>query len=207
MLKHADIWSAIDRLAGENGLTASGLARRAGLDPTTFNPSKRITREGKTRWPSTESLAKILVATGTDFMTFACLIDSRDDRAGLPLASLTHLKDGAGFSEAGHPEGTLWRRLPSDAVPGSHCFAVEVDVADFEPAYSPGHLLIASLNEPLKRGDRVMLRLRSGGLHLLRFLRQGTRRIDFAPLAGEGPQLTLPPGDVQMMARILWASQ
>jgi phage repressor protein C with HTH and peptisase S24 domain len=28
MLKHADIWAAIDRLAQENGLTASGLARR-----------------------------------------------------------------------------------------------------------------------------------------------------------------------------------
>ena len=41
MLTHAQIWSAIDRLAARAGLTASGLARRAGLDPTTFNKSKR----------------------------------------------------------------------------------------------------------------------------------------------------------------------
>ncbi len=52
MLKHADIWRAIDRLAQKHGMSASGLARRSGLDPTTFNKSKRITKEGKQRWPS-----------------------------------------------------------------------------------------------------------------------------------------------------------
>ncbi len=64
MLTHASIWQAIDALAAQHGLTASGLARRAGLDPTSFNRSKRISRSGKPRWPSTESLAKILAATG-----------------------------------------------------------------------------------------------------------------------------------------------
>ena len=60
MLTHAQVWSAIDRLAARAGLSASGLARRAGLDPTTFNKSKRITPEGRARWPSTESIAKAL---------------------------------------------------------------------------------------------------------------------------------------------------
>jgi len=64
MLKHADVWRAIDRLAQKHGMSASGLARRSGLDPTTFNKSKRITKEGKQRWPSTESIAKVLTATG-----------------------------------------------------------------------------------------------------------------------------------------------
>src|SRR6266508_2763061 len=50
MLQHADVWRGIDRLAAKHGLSASGLARRAGLDPTAFNPSKRITREGRPRW-------------------------------------------------------------------------------------------------------------------------------------------------------------
>ena len=64
MLTHAQIWAAIDRLAARAGLSASGLAKRAGLDPTTFNKSKRVTREGRERWPSTESVAKSLAATG-----------------------------------------------------------------------------------------------------------------------------------------------
>lgn len=71
MLSHAQIWFAIDRLAVEKGYSTSGLARRAGLDPTTFNKSKRFSADGKERWPSTESIAKILTITGTDFVTFA----------------------------------------------------------------------------------------------------------------------------------------
>ena len=75
MLTHAQVWSAIDRLAARAGLSASGLARRAGLDPTTFNKSKRITPQGRARWPSTESIAKALAATGTPFDTFVGLIE------------------------------------------------------------------------------------------------------------------------------------
>ena len=65
MFTHDQVWHGIDRLARERGLSASGLARRAGLDPTTFNPSKRVTKQSKPRWPSTESLAKVLSATET----------------------------------------------------------------------------------------------------------------------------------------------
>ena len=64
MMRHDDIWRAIDALAAEHGLSASGLARKAGLDPTAFNPSKRIGADGRARWPSTESVAKVLAATG-----------------------------------------------------------------------------------------------------------------------------------------------
>ena len=63
-MKHEDIWRALDTLAAEHGMSTSGLARRAGLDPTTFNPSKRRMPDGRARWPSTESLAKVLLATG-----------------------------------------------------------------------------------------------------------------------------------------------
>ena len=55
MLTHAQIWHAIDSLAERYGLSASGLARKAGLDPTTFNVSKRQSVDGRLRWPSTES--------------------------------------------------------------------------------------------------------------------------------------------------------
>src|SRR5579863_3696822 len=69
MLTHAQLWTALDRLAVRAGLSASGLAKAAGLDPTSFNKSKRITPEGRERWPSTESIAKALAATGTSIET------------------------------------------------------------------------------------------------------------------------------------------
>ena len=64
LLTHEQIWSALDRLAARAGLSPSALARNAGLDPTTFNKSKRGGANGKLRWPSTESLSKVLAATG-----------------------------------------------------------------------------------------------------------------------------------------------
>lgn len=72
-LTHAWIWSAIDAVARQHGLSPSGLARLAGLDPTAFNRSKRFTPEGRPRWPSTESLSKLLEATGMTLDAFAAI--------------------------------------------------------------------------------------------------------------------------------------
>jgi len=67
-MRHEDIWRALDALAAEYGLSASGLAKKAGLDPTAFNPSKRIGADGRARWPSTESIAKVLDSLGARMM-------------------------------------------------------------------------------------------------------------------------------------------
>ena len=77
MFSHSDIWNGIDRLAENNRLSTSGLAKKAGLDPTSFNKSKRFTPEGKPRWPSTESIAKILAVTNTTLSDMATL--ARED--------------------------------------------------------------------------------------------------------------------------------
>src|SRR5258708_31186228 len=98
MLTHAQVWSAIDRLAARAGLSASGLARRAGLDPTTFNKSKRVTAAGRARWPSTESISKALTATGTTIDVFVGL--TQGDGAPTPTRGVPLL----GFAEAG-PRG------------------------------------------------------------------------------------------------------
>ena len=75
-MKHADVWAAIDQLAKDYGLSPSGLARKAGLDPTTFNKSKRVSPDGKPRWPSTESISKVLDATGATIRDFTRLVES-----------------------------------------------------------------------------------------------------------------------------------
>jgi hypothetical protein len=89
ILTHSQVWNALDRLAERAGMSASGLAKRSGLDPTTFNKSKRITADGRERWPSTESVSKALAATNSSIDTFVQLIgDGARSLQSVPLLGL-----------------------------------------------------------------------------------------------------------------------
>src|ERR1700693_2221908 len=121
MLTHAQVWSAIDRLAARAGLSASGLARRAGLDPTTFNKSKRITASGRARWPSTESISKALAATGTSIEAFVGLIHGTGTPArGVPLLGFAEAGAGGYFDDGGFPAGTGWDEIAFPGGDGTH---------------------------------------------------------------------------------------
>ena len=92
MFTHEQIWEAIDRLAQSAGYSTSGLAKQAGLDPTSFNKSKRLSADGKPRWPSTESLAKILNVTNlnmTEFITYIELHEVEAPQRNIPITQLT----------------------------------------------------------------------------------------------------------------------
>jgi phage repressor protein C with HTH and peptisase S24 domain len=98
-LTHAKVWSAIDALARRYNLSASELAGRAGLDATSFNKSKRVTGKGRPRWPTTESIAKVLEATGASFEDFSALATAEPRGAGartqpIPLIGLTQARAG-----------------------------------------------------------------------------------------------------------------
>ncbi len=77
-MTHEDVWRAIERFAKEHKMTCSGLAKCSGLDPTTFNRSKRWSKEGQPRWPSTNSISKILSSTGSKIEDFTKYIDDDD---------------------------------------------------------------------------------------------------------------------------------
>src|SRR3954464_14944686 len=142
MLRHGDIWRAIDRLAQEKGLSASGLAKRAGLDPTTFNKSKRETARGKLRWPSTESIAKVLQATGSSLEQFVALTgEGGPGRARLKLVPLIGLaQDGvSGFcDDAGFPVGAGWEEIAFPELTDPHAYALEIAGESMKPVYRDG---------------------------------------------------------------------
>ena len=77
-IMHDQFWSALDRLAQKFGYSPSGLAKQAGLDPTAFNKSKRVNPDGKLRWPSTESIARVLIATGAKMEDFTDLMNDNN---------------------------------------------------------------------------------------------------------------------------------
>ena len=129
MLTHSDIWRAIDRLAREHGFSASGLAKKAGLDPTTFNKSKRITREGKLRWPSTESVSKILKATEASLGEFVSYVDGGENIGvyrNVPLIGFAQATGDGYFDVAGHPAGASWDEIPFPALGAPHAYALEI---------------------------------------------------------------------------------
>src|SRR6188508_2310709 len=109
ILTHSQVWTALDRLAERAGMSPSGLAKRSGLDPTTFNKSKRITAEGRERWPSTESVSKALAATNSSIDAFVQLIgDAPRTVQSVPLLGFAQAAAGGHFDDGGYPTGKGW---------------------------------------------------------------------------------------------------
>jgi len=211
MLTHAQVWSAIDRLAARAGLSASGLARRAGLDPTTFNKSKRITAQGRARWPSTESIAKALVATNTPFDAFVALIEPNggggQSARAVPLLGFAEAGTGRYFDDSGFPAGEGWDEIAFPAVTDEHAYALEVSGQSMEPAYRDGDVVLVSPAAPIRRGDRVVVRTKDGEVMAKELKRKTAKTIELKSLNAEHPDRTLAAADVLWMARIVWVSQ
>jgi phage repressor protein C with HTH and peptisase S24 domain len=209
MLTHAQVWSAVDRLAARAGLSASGLARHAGLDPTTFNKSKRVTPQGRARWPSTESIAKALTATGTPFDIFVTLIETSGGGAARAVPLLGFAEAGASgyFDDGGFPAGKGWDEIAFPSVNDEHAYALEVSGQSMEPAYRDGDVILVSPSAPIRRGDRVVVKTRGGEVMAKELKRRTAKTIELKSLNTAHPDRALAAADVVWIARILWASQ
>jgi phage repressor protein C with HTH and peptisase S24 domain len=209
MLTHAQIWSAIDGLAKRYELSPSGLAKRAGLDPTTFNKSKRITPGGRARWPSTESVAKSLAATGASLEQFVALISEStlSPAEAVPLLGFAEAGTGGYFDDGGFPAGKGWDEIAFPAVDDDHAYALEISGDSMQPAYRDGTVIIVSPAVPIRRGDRVVVKTKDGEVMAKEFKRKTTKSWELKSLNPEHPDRTLPSEEVLWVARIVWASQ
>lgn len=212
MLTHDRVWAAIDALATRHGMSPSGLAKRAGLDPTTFNRSKRVGGDGRPRWPSTESIAKVLDATGEDLAGFFSLARPSSDalpaqRPPVPLLGLAQAGAGGFFDEGGFPVGTGWDAIAFPSGEGEMIFALEVSGDSMLPAYRDGDVLIVSRTAAVRRDDRVVVRTTDGEVMVKILHRQTLKAVELHSLNPDHPPRTVPVRQIDWMARILWASQ
>lgn len=212
MLSHGEIWGAIDRLALRYGLSPSGLARKAGLDPTTFNKSKRFAGDGRPRWPSTESISKILVATGARLDDFTTLLeddaqDADKRRKSVPLLGLAQAGSGGFFDDGGFPAGTGWEQVPFPNTGDEAVYALEVSGDSMMPLYREGDVIIVSPSSRMRRGDRVVVKTVEGEVMAKVLWRKSSSRIELQSLNPEHPQRILAVNEVEWIARIVWASQ
>jgi phage repressor protein C with HTH and peptisase S24 domain len=217
-MRHDDIWRALDSLAAENGLSPSGLARRAGLDPTAFNPSKRIGPDGRARWPSTESIAKVLGATGAGIDSFAALVSGnaalpsqarggRSPARRIPLIGLAQAGSEGYFDDAGFPVGGSWDEISLPEIADPNAYALEISGESMAPVFRDGDIVVVSPAAPIRRGDRVVLRTRMGEVMAKELRRQSAKRVEVASLNPAHPDFSFDLQDVAWVHRILWASQ
>jgi phage repressor protein C with HTH and peptisase S24 domain len=218
MLTHDTIWTAIDRLAATFGYSPSGLARQAGLDPTSFNKSKRVSADGKPRWPSTESVARVLAATGATMTDFLSLIDA-DGAIGpkgtakprqVPLIGFAQAGAAGYFDEDGYPAGNGWDevRFPEfDATGNDPVYALEVSGDSMLPVFRSGDVLLIAPGSPVRRGDRVVVKTLKGEVMAKELARQTATRVDLKSLNKDHEDRTLSSSDIAWMGRIIWVSQ
>jgi len=190
-------------------LTASGLAKKAGLDPTTFNKSKRVTPEGRPRWPSTESVAKALAATGTKVDTFVSLITDGGKVAisNVPLIGFAEAGAGGYFDDGGFPVGKGWEEIAFPSVTDEHAYALEISGDSMKPAYRDGDVIVVSPSAPVRKGDRVVVKTKDGEVMVKELRRKNSKHIELKSLNSEHRDRTLSMSDVLWVARIMWASQ
>jgi phage repressor protein C with HTH and peptisase S24 domain len=208
MLKHESVWRAIDRLAARYNLSPSGLARQSGLDPTTFNKSKRITKEGKQRWPSTESLAKVLNATGASLSEFVGLVEDHESGGGLrrlPKLRFAMAAQPGYFDAEGHPLRGQWEETSFPDLSDPHAFALEITGDGLLPVYRNRDLVVVSPAGAVSAGDRILLRSLQGELLIAELLDRSSDRLRVRSLSREHVVRELPMAQVQWFARIAWS--
>ncbi len=210
MFRHSDIWRAIDTLARERNLSPSALARLAGLDPTTFNKSKRSTADGKLRWPGTESIAKILEATGASVPEFMEYLTGDYNSAGfrrIPLIGLAQAGSEGYFDDGGYPISSGWDEIAFPDGSDPNAYALEVSGDSMEPVYRDGDIIIVSPEKEVRRGDRVVVKTRDEEVMAKTLGRKTATRIELRSINPAYMDRDIAIEDIHWMSKITWASQ
>ena len=209
MLTHPQIWRAIDALAARHNMSPSGLAKLAGLDPTTFNKSKRGSSGGKLRWPSTESIAKVLAATNTPLEDFTGLIHERSSHRGKPVPLIGMAQAGAAgyFDDAGFPAGSGWEEIAFPELADQHCYALEITGDSMLPVFRDGDRIIVSPSGNLRRGDRVVVKTHAGEVMAKQLGRMTAQRIELKSFNPGFEDRGFALNEIAFVHRIIWASQ
>ena len=207
MLSHKQIWGAIDALASRYGHSPSGLARAAGLDPTTFNKSKRLGPQGRLRWPSTESLSKILQVTGANLDDFVALVSKNNASRGpsrmVPFITMKDAQRKKVFDDGGDPVPKVWDKLAFPDFGDEKAFAIEISNDVAAPAFRNGHVVVVSPAAELRKGDPVIFKSEDG-CQVMRLSRQTAKKMEFKPYNPSQDDVVVSREELEWVARIVW---
>ena len=209
-LSHGQIWKAIDGLARREGISASALARRAGLDSTSFNPSKRFGPGDppRPRWPSTESLTRILQATGLSLGEFATLAQDAPERPStVPMLGMAQAGLDGFFDDAGLPIGDGWEQTELPRTKET-LLSLRVTGDSMAPLYREGDRIIVDREaSDVRKGDRVVVRTTGGETLAKEVTGLTARTVTLASVNPAYEPRVVARKDIVWMGRILWVSQ
>ena len=209
-LSYNEIWLGLENLATAKGLSLSALAQKAGLDPTSFNKSKRIGSDGRKRWPSTESMNKVLKATNTTVFEFMELAGQPcpQPKNIIPLLGLAKAGREGYFDSDGYPlSNDDWDGIDFPIQVAKGVYALEVSGNSMEPVYREGDKLIVQPDSEVRINDRVVVKLKSGEVMVKELHHKSAKKVELKSLNPEHTLITLKPDDVCWMTRVIWVSQ
>jgi phage repressor protein C with HTH and peptisase S24 domain len=174
-------------------------------------------QDGRARWPSTESVAKVLDATGASLEAFTALVSgaralasngiARNVSRRIPLIGFTQAGSDGYFDDGGYPVGGGWDEVTLPEIGDPNAYALEISGDSMEPVFRDGDMVIVSPAAPIRRGDRVVVRTLRGEVMTKQLSRRSARRIELRSLNPEHPNYSFDLTEVSWMHRIVWASQ
>jgi phage repressor protein C with HTH and peptisase S24 domain len=211
MFTHKQVWHAIDIIAERYGFSASGLAKKSGLDPTSFNPSKRNGPDGRPRWPTMESISRVLNASGAPVDEFMEILAGKKGAPAklrtIPMLGFAKAGKGGFFDDGGFPQGEGWDEVEVPGVTDNAAYALEITGDSMMPVYREGDTIIVSPAATIRKGDRVVVKTADGQVMAKIMQKQSAKSIELASFNADHPVKTLDAKNVDWMARIIWASQ
>jgi len=209
MMTHGDVWRAIDLLAENNGLSVSELARAAGLDRSTFAKSKRR-QDGRPRWPSTESLSRVLNATNSNMSQFSALLRSCSGQPvslKIPVVGFAQAGRSGYFDDSGYPVASGWDTLDFPNLGDANAYALQISGDSMFPVYRKGDIVVVSPNAVVRPGDRVVVKTHDEEVLAKQLMKATAREIRLVSVNERHDDLVLPATKVRWVSRIVWVSQ
>lgn len=206
-MKYENVWNAVDKLAMSRGLSPSGLAKLAGLDATTFNKSKRTRPDGKNRWPSLDSINKLLEVCNLSFEQFYNLSNSDEEREGcsIPFIKLSKLEKYAEIEDK-MLKMPNWNKVIFPDIKDS-IYAVEIDSNAYAPVFRNGSMIVLTGNSDIRYSDRVAIFMDNNRLILKEFIRRTPSKLVVAELSDSNQETAIAISEIKLINRIVWASQ
>jgi phage repressor protein C with HTH and peptisase S24 domain len=202
-MKQKEIWQAIDLLAKNNGVSVSALAKKAGLDPTSFNKSKRISPLGKPRWPSMESLLKLIESVNISFQDLLNLATNKNiSFSQIKIIELSELKK----NEKTESIIQNTNKKLSIAHEKGETFAIIINEDGFSPIYKKEKSIIVIKAKKTSKGDRILIKTRDKNIYIGDLVKISALKYEIITIPSwEIKQIGFE--HIEFIGKVLWASQ